>query len=303
MANIVDAPRIFRKEGLNLPYYLNETQNGQLLIDRGYVIEGARLGPYDQVHEFITTSRVHLRGLVPEEQRLTANTDNLTVLGLTQPAIRKAMDAISDLANDTNRSSGDSKDRQVYRAALKTVYRAMAKEVDDWILDGREEPLVFAPKNGGIFVREVFEEEGFFPDDFFDYRMSRVQKNDGGLMVGITNGDGNPEISNSRSFVFADDCIASDISAFATMEMIKEALIEANVPLVRAKVLITASAASQRGIESLLSPQTRDYFGFESIRAVVGVLVHQMDGHFYLRHPDGRLAVGDMGEWTQPPTE
>ena len=304
MANTVDAPRIFQPEGLHLPPFLRRTLDGQLVIDKNYAGEGARLGPYDTVMDF-GTSRANLRGLVPEEERLTANNRNLNVLGFWQPEIREAMDTITDLANDPSRSSENPDDRREYREHLAVVYKAMAKEVDDWVFAGGDSPLIFAPKNGGVFVQEVFEEKGhFFPTDFFNYRMSRVQDKDSGLMVGITyRKKENPEISTYRRFVFADDCMASDISAYATMEMIREALVKARVPLSQAEVLIAVSAATQRGLESLLSPRTKFHFGFESIRAITGVLAYQMDGHFYLQHSDGRYVVGDMGNWTQPPTE
>lgn len=130
--------------------------------------------------------------------------------------------------------------------------------------------------------------------------MSRVQRNDGGLMVGATFGDNNPTIVKYKRFVFADDCLASDISAFATLELIKEKLARAKVPLSEAEILVTVSAATQRGLKSLLSQNTLDHFGFGSIKAVVGTLVYQMDEHFYLQHPSGRYVVGDMGNWTKP---
>jgi hypothetical protein len=87
------------------------------------------------------------------------------------------------------------------------------------------------------------------------------------------------------------------------MEMVKEALIVARIPLTKARVLIAISAATQRGSESLLSPETKQHFGFGDIKAVVGMPVYKMDSHFYLQHPDDRYVVGDMGNWTQPPTE
>ncbi len=303
MVNTVDAPRIFKTEGLHLPPFLRRTLDGQLMIDKDHAGEGVRLGPYDTVMDF-GTSRAKLRGLVPEEERLTANSRNLNVLGFWQPEIRNAMGIITDLANDASRSPENPNDRREYREHLAAIYNSMAEVVGDWVFAGVDEPLIFAPKNGGIFVQEVFEKEGsFFPTDFFDYRMSRVQDKDSGLMVGITYGEENPEIATYRRFVFADDCMASDISAYATMEMIREALVAARVPLSDAEVLIAVSAATQRGLESLLSQQTRDHFGFGSIRAVAGMPVYQMDNHFYLQHPDGRYVVGDMGEWTKRPTE
>jgi len=295
----IEGPQISRAtEGLVLPSHLRNVR-GKLMIDPHYVSKEARRGPYDIVMDF-GASRAQLKDLVPESQRLKENTGNITVLGFQQPEIRQAMAVITDLANDPNKNSENPNDRQKYRESLGLVYYAMATDVTGWA--GKDDVLIFSPMNGGIFVQDVFEEAGFAASDFFKYRMSRVQGNDGGLMVGVTLGKNNPEISSYRRFVFADDCIASDISAFGTLEIIKEALIAENISLSETKVLFTVSAATQRGLESLLSPETRDHFGFADMRAVTGISVYEMDGHFYLRDPDGRYVVGDMGNWTQPPT-
>jgi hypothetical protein len=279
-----------------LPHYLTKNEEGMLVISSSYVIEGARVGPYEIVMDFGTT-RAPLRGLVPPEQRLIRNTNNLTVLSFQQPMIRRSMDHLTNIANDPFKNSDIPAERKIYREHLAHVYRAMAGEAKAW---GGKDALFFTPKNGGIFVQEIFEEMGLPSKNYFDYRMSRVQKTDGGLMIGATFGENNPDIAKFKRFVFADDCLASDISAFATLELIKEKLAAAKVPLSEAEILITVSAATQRGLESLLSQETLEHFGFGSIKAVVGTLVYQMDDHFYLQHPDGRYVVGDMGNWTKP---
>lgn len=269
-----------------------------MTIVPGYT-EGARPGPYDYVFDF-GESRALLRGLVPEGQRLTENIDGLTVLDFRDPTIRQAMDAITVLANSPSKSSKNPLDRQEYRDNLEHVYNAMAKEALAWT--GGKDTLILSPKMGGVFVQQVFEQAGFKPEDFYDYRMSRVHRNDGRLMVVTTLGENNPEVASCKRFMFADDCLASDISAFGTLEMIKEALTAKKIPLSEAAVLITVSAATQRGVESLLSQKTNDYFGFGSIKIVTGILVHKMNDDFYLQHPDGRFVVGDMGDWTKPAT-
>lgn len=293
----IERPQISRvSETLNnLPSYLQIVQ-GKLMIDRNFVAEGARLGPYDIVMDF-GKSRNSLRGLIPKSQRLIGGTEDITILGFKDPTIGQTMIGISDLANNPTRSSNDSQDRQQYREKLRQVYKAMAGEIVNWT--GGRDALIFAPKSGGIFVQEVFEQEGFPSSNFFDYRMSRVHKKDQGLMLGVALCKSNPDIPNYRRFVFADDCMASDISAFGTLEMIKGALIAKKIPLSEAEVLIAVSAASQRGIESLLSQKTRDYFGFGSMKVVAGIPVYKMNEHFYLQHTDDRYVVGDMGNWSQ----
>lgn len=290
-------PRISRANETSgsLPSFFKNVQ-GKLVIDKKHIDKGARVGPYDSIMDF-GSSRNRLKGIVPKEQRLIGSMGDVTILGFNDPLIRQAMTEVSDLANDPERSWKNSSDRKQYREKLRQVYEAMAGEVINLL--GGNEALVFPPKNGGIFVQEVFQQVGFPSRGFFDYRMSRIHTNDHELMLGVALAENNPDIANYRRFVFADDCMASDISTFGTLEMIKEALIAKGVPLSEAEVIIAVSAMSQRGIESLLSQESLDYFGFGSIKVVAGVPVYKMNDNFYLLHPDGRFVVGDMGHWTQ----
>jgi hypothetical protein len=280
-----------------LPDYLDRDANGQLWIKDTFVDTGARLGAYDYVFNFGTSESL-LRGLVPEKQRLTENIDGLTVLGFKDLTIKQAMNRISVLANEPDEDPDNPSDdkKKQYRDELEHVYDAMAKEALGWA--GDDDVLVLTPKMGGVFVQEVFEKAGFPPENFFDYRMSRVQRNDGGLMLGSTIAEKNPDITKFKKFVIADDCLASRISTLATIMLIKKKYEEAKLDFSEVEILITVSAASQRGAESLLSQETKDELGFGSIKIVTGTLVYQMNDHFYLQNPDGTLAVGDMGKLT-----
>lgn len=264
-------------------------------VDKIFIEEGSG-GPYHYVMDF-GHSRDSLKIEVPLDERITANTrKDLVFLGFDNPVVTEAMEAITDLANDPDRGYNRHEDRLEYREHLKTIYELLAKEVKGRIA-GRK-TLVFSPKNGGIFVQEVYEECGFPPQDFFDYRMSRVLINDGGLMLGTRIGEKNPKIIDYRTFVVADDCLASDISVFGTLEMIKMELVKVNIPPSEAEVIIAVSAGTQRGLESLLSLESKEHFGFGKVEAVTGIPVYLMTEDFYLQHPDGRYVVGDMGRWT-----
>lgn len=280
------------------PDYLDRDTNGKYWIKDTFVDTDARLGPYDYVFDFGTT-RSLLRGLVPERQRLTENIDGLTVLSFEDQTIKQAMTRISAIANepDTDPGSPTDNDREKrYRGELEYVYDAMGREALDWA--GDDNMLVLTPKMGGVFVQEVFEKAGFAPEDFFDYRMSRVLRNDGGLMLGATFGENNPDITKFKKFVIADDCLASDISSYATILLLKEKYEEAGLDFSEVEILITVSTASQRGAESLLSQATKDELGFGSLKIITGTLAYQLNDHFYLLNPDGTFAVGDMGRLT-----
>lgn len=131
-----------------LPHYLTKDEQGMLVIDSSFVIEGARVSPYEIVMDFGTT-RALLKGLVPQEQRLTRNTNNLTVLSFEQLMVRRAMDHLTVIANDQTKSSENPMERKIYRDHLARVYHVMAGEAKVW---GGKNALFFTPKNGGIFV-------------------------------------------------------------------------------------------------------------------------------------------------------
>lgn len=293
----VEKPTIYNAEQMHaaLPPFISQIDE-QLVLSADYYPTDTRLGPYDIVIPF-GNSREKLKGLVPKHEILTEDTPDITVLGYTNPMILSAMDSITELVNDPSRDSDNPQDRDVYRKSLEVAYREMAEAATEWV-DGQR-ALVFPPKMGGIFVEQVFRQSDI-EADYYDFRMSRAQDNNEGLTIGVNLNSVNPEISDYRTFVFADDCIASDISAYSTMEIIADKLRYMGIPLSKARMLITVSAASQRGIESLMSAEVQRHFGFGELKAIVGTLVQNMDDHYYLRHPDDRYFVGDMGNWTKP---
>lgn len=290
----IEKPEVYQKE--NLPKFLSCCENGLLLVQEGFVKEGG-VGPYDLVMDF-GHSRDGLREPVPQNERILVNKrSDLIYLGFESPGIATKMEAITQLANDPSRSYGKPEDRREYRENLRFVYQSLATEVEQRL--GWHNALIFPPKNGGIFVREVFQDQGFPESGFFDYQMSRILGKDGRLMVGVKFGENNPKITDARTFVFADDCLASDISAWGTLEMIKDKLTRQGIFPTEARVIIAIGAATQKGLESLLSQEVRNHFGFGSLEAIAGIPVCQMTENFYLQHPDGRFVVGDMGKWTR----
>lgn len=293
----VEKPRFYKEvDAEPLPFCLFHDPEGYLRVDKNFIKEGSE-GPYHYVMNF-GHSRDSLRIEVPPNERVTANTrEDLVFLGFDNPVVTEAMAAITRLVNNPARSYDCREDRLKYREYLKTVYELLAEEVKNRI-EGKE-ALVFPPKNGGIFVQEVCEKCGFPKQDFFDYRMSRVlMDSDEGLMLGIRIGERNPKIIDYRTFVIADDCLASDISVFGTLEIIKMKLLEASISPSNTDVIIAVSAGTQRGLESLLSPESKDYFGFGKIEAIAGVPVFQMTDGFYLLDSKGGYRVGDMGKYT-----
>jgi len=292
----IEKPETYQKE--NLPPFLFCDENRLFWVKDNFVKEGG-IGPYDEIFDF-GHSRDCLREPVPPNERITTNTrKDLVYLCFENPVIVEKMALITQLANDPTKSYENQEDRQEYRKNLGVVYQVLAEKVRQRI--GWQNALIFPPKNGGIFVKEVYEQAGFpYGSSFFDYRMSRILGEDGRLMVGVKFGENNPMITDARVFVFADDCLASDISAWGTLEYIKQELARWHIFPSEARVIIAVAAATQRGLESLLSPEAKNHFGFGSLETVAGIPVYQMTKNFYLQHPDGRYVVGDMGKWTRP---
>ncbi len=282
----------------NLPSFLSRAPDGRLKVNPEFVEDGGK-DSYDEIRDFDHT-RDSLLEEVPPEERIISNRPDLEILELTNAEIAAAMEGLTDLANDSGKSFDNSADRKQYRDFLKPVYTAVATRVREKV--GREKVLYLPPKNGGIYVADVFMEKGVSPEDIYDYRMSRILGKDGRLMVGVTFGRNNQQIADFRNFAFVDDCMASDISGHKTLEYVRGQLLVAHIDPKEAKVIIGVSVPSQRGLESILSPETKAEFGFGSLEAVVARKpVPKMTPHFYLQNADGRLSVGDMGKWTIKP--
>lgn len=293
-----EQPRFYEKGKNNFPEYIIQEPNGLLSVSPNFAPEHAG-SKYQMIIDFGIT-RQTLRGLIPEKKRIHENRHDLIILSLHDELVTDIMANITTIANDPNKSWKNSQDRREYRTALGSVYLEVAKTTKK-LLDPEKPTLFFPPKNGGIYVEKMFRQVFTDPKKaFYDYQMSRIWTIDQGLMVGVNIGPNNPNIADFRQIVISDDCIASDVSAWGTMEMIKEETQKNNVLTNEVDVVIAVSAATQAGIESLLSDEAKEHFGFKSIRAVVATLAHQMNDHYYLQHPDGRQVVGDMGNWTKP---
>src|ERR1035437_6665638 len=93
--SLVEGPRIYQAKAVEGLQPLTDSDpvrydaEGKVWIKEDIAIEGARLGPYTRAFDFGTT-REPLKGLVPLEQRLTANTDKLTVLAFEDPLVKQA---------------------------------------------------------------------------------------------------------------------------------------------------------------------------------------------------------------------
>ena len=262
---------------------------------------------FDMVVDFGLTLK-HLQEPVPVNERIISNQPHLTILGLRDPDVISQMSKITEIANDPAKNPDNPQDRKEYRNNLKQIYQKIAYALKEKI--GDDETAILAPKNGGKFVKEIAEKiltgENI---QWIGYRMSRIQKKDGGLMVGTIFDENNPDLSKAKKLVFFDDCMASFISCKATLEMIKSDLVEKGVEINSKEILIAVSAGVQRSMQEITSDEAQKYFGFKDINALTGILVYAMNDHYHLISTEIdpktgekiiKQVVGDMGSWTKP---
>jgi len=193
---------IYSPEGNVLPSYLHRNEKGNLFFNQSRVIEGGKDSEYQYVFDYGTTQE-RMKRLVPEKLRIIKNTrKDLTFLGFDDLSVIAHMNRITEIANDPNKNYGNSDDRREYRTELTSVYQKLVGKIKNRI--DINKTLFFAPKNGGIFVRQVYEEAGVPSENFIDYKLSRVLVENAtkkpGLMVGMVLGSKNPNIANYNQF-------------------------------------------------------------------------------------------------------
>lgn len=286
---------ILIKDHPNLPEFV--VREGSAL----WIVDGEKKeGPFDYVFDF-GSSRDWMRTKTRYEIEWNSNNKikgPVCFLAFDKPLIERHMAGISELVNNPGRSGNNPTDRAEYRHHLRIVYAQLAQEMEKRI--GLEETLIFAPKPAGILIEEAFKQPNFSQRGFFDYRLKRIQRETGELTVGIKLGKTNPDIKDYDSFVLFFDCLATDVSVWSTLELIRERVDQNS--LLKTRILVVSTAASQRCLEHLISGEVLNYFGFGTIEALAATPVfHEMNKHYDLVFdwPKDRLAVGNMSEWTR----
>lgn len=285
---MIEHPFLYQSEFTRLPHYLRNTSDGLTVTDS--IIEGEP-GPYELVFDF-GHSRDHLRDRVPVAERVTANTRNVRFLGLKIPFLAQAMHNITRINRDSKPE--DVKARLEYQRNLFRVFKAIGNEVKKELKKTRGKTVFFPPKNGGDLIRAFFQESGIIndPRTVVDYELKRVLTKDR-LMVGYRQSYF-PDLSGVETAVICDDCLATDVSVSATINLVRQIN-----PGIR-KFLVAVSAATQRGVEALL-----DEFPDIDLQIIAATPVFLLDEQNYLRrtaeegYPNNEYAVGDMGAWSK----
>lgn len=277
--------RIFSQESRNLPTYLK--RHADKLLVSGNIIEG-KAGPYDKVFDYGRT-REHLRGEVPVEERLISN--GLPRVWYASFDYRHVAEDMRELTNINRSGRSDNPiDRLHYQQRLELAYQPVMEEVRHAITGN---PVFLPPKNGGDLIRAFFMNREIIRNGqaVVDYELKRVLT-ESGLLVGQIDKEF-PE-GNFDTAVILDDCLATDVSASASIHEVKQ-----RYPQVQ-RFIVTVSAATQRGVEALLSE-----FSNEDLLVFAAIPVFKMDKQNYLRrtvhegYPEEDYVVGDMGKWSK----
>lgn len=283
-------PAIYRPgtqiETSHFPPYIKPVDTNKLLIN-AKVKEG-KAGPFDKIFDF-GFSREALKSPVPAEERITASIPGIEYLGFTNTEVLEAMEKITEI---NTRSKPDNElARFSYQFEMSKVFKHVSDRVSELVVG---DAVYFPPMRGAEIVKSFFKTNGFDinSNNTVDYELKRTLIDSGQFLVGA-NYKHLPK-GNFQTAVILDDCLASDVSASATVYEIME-----TYPGVK-NVIVAVSAASQRGVESL-----RAEFEGQGInlQIVAATPVYELSEDFYLMrtqeegYQENVQYVGDMGSW------
>ncbi len=292
-------------------YQSASTQGGYWWID-GMITEGPR-GPFKRVYTY--GNPPHVSGEINVYKRWKQDRwSHGSILehdSLNGEAVKRALDANSDIVNDGLHSPEVDKDRLVYQQNLTEVYAPLTAKLVERLrkLDDAGKPYVIAcPLNGGEYVAaalihcarqlDIPYEIPF--ECFPHFELKRVFN--GQLQVGATWGY-LPDVEKPY-IVVADDCISTNISADATLRFMYERygyeLPKPHVPDRGRKPesLVVVSAASQVGMGQIINTNNAEVW--------TGGIVVNVGNDKYLYQASEvqkesqatHYYVGDMGRWT-----
>lgn len=266
----------------------------RLWIAEKLIAEGSA-GPYDVLWDF-GQSLAKTREVVPSGERIRQNTSNIIFLAFSDREVKEALEANTRLVNSLKANPDEAEQRFVYQQNLATVYQKLVPRALEFA--GRN-AVLFPPKRGGELVAQFFKLYGRFPpENIADYVLKRIVLRNEAILVGVRDVIHWPAIDSQSTIIFGDDCLASFISAYATLDLIRR----------RAKKQPTCfvacvSTATQKGVEWLIKAAAD--FGYQKVLFVGGLPVFGMTPEYYLLRledegfPPNTYAVGDMGLWTR----
>lgn len=250
-------------------------------------------GPYNRVYDF-GHSQEPLRAIVPLEERVTKNTKTVIWGEFKHPSIGESMRRITRINRDNPPENNFP--RTAYQFEVYETFRKMKPAIRKSL---KGATVFFPPKNGGALVRAMFQELELIEDSeeqVVDYELKRVLGADDRLMVGVIHGS-YPE-GNFETVCFADDCLASMVSAWASADLAREHYPKAD------NFVGVVAAGAQRGVMAM-DQELEQHFRFPQHTFNAGALVLQMSSNYYLERTEnegfepGTQFVGDMGKWAR----
>jgi len=282
----------------NIPVFLriNPKNNSLIMVKKKFIKHGKE-GPYDWIMDF-SYSQEFNKEVILYKERIRKNTENLRYLGFNDKELVQNMSNIHKLINTTGCTHKNPADRAKYRKFLIPVYEKLYYELLK--KTNIKNALLFSPKTGGNLVIKTYLKLGFLGvlnKNIIDYDVGRIVMKDGRLMVGLKNNGPKPNLKNYQVIIFADDCLSTSVTAFATFRWIKELAMKQNVNSKKIEIFIVVSVANQRAAQYLLDKKNLDFFDFKRLKIIAGIPNFQKADDFYMLDSDGKLLVGDMGRW------
>jgi hypothetical protein len=225
-----------------------------------------------------------------------AENPNIEYLYKKKPEITEYMGKVKDIANG-NRTPDDLAAVFDYCLPLGRVYKLLALEAIEKVGDSA---IVYAPDNGGLYVKWVLEqvlEDKKVNWKFFNYRMSRIPVDCGPygkrLGVGTIFHDYLDMIRSFKNQLLYDDCVATDVSLKETFNIIEETWGE---EIKNCDVSIFTSVANETTLNNLEHDVSKRA---NRVHAISGIPNYCLNEHGSLVEENGDATVSDMGSWTK----
>ncbi|MBU2036015.1 hypothetical protein KKC36_01005 [Patescibacteria group bacterium] len=282
------------------PYSLVKLENGKWEI-QGQIPQEGPSGPFDRIYNYGNLK--HLIGVIPENERYdSSNFPAGEVLSFKNPNLKENINKVSEIANHLFPDLPEN--RFLYQKELFPIFfeitKKLKKRIDKDNNLKEKNYVIFPPLKGGEFVAASIlysaKKIGWeIPlKNIANIEEKRIKMPDGKMFLGI-NINHLPKINADTSIIYADDCLATNISTKSCLLLIAE-LQQIKKDKIKVKINSTAvyAVAHQKSIHELY----KNY----GTKIITGGLAYELDSNFYIKNPDNPenpFKVGDMGEWTK----
>lgn len=244
-------------------------------------------------------SRTPLQEPIPIEERVLPLPENVFVLSHSQTDnIGIALQNITEINKNDGDKIKDPKVRVKYQKRLAEIYEPIGELLKTNL--NMRKALWLPPDNGAALPFSIMQYFGVVkkPENKVVYEEKRDYLLDGKPVVGIIE-TSYPE-GDFETAIFLDDCLATDVSASASIDLIRE-LKKNKYPNIK-NIIVVVSVATLSGLRALAQK-------YSDVKIIAGAVVYAMNSKNYLVRTTDELdiegnpytediqVVGDMGGW------